>query len=1031
MLLLKPIKLLSCGAILSAFLLFFPNNTLGASRSLDSTTLVGLYDTCGGPNWTNHTNWKSTSVLDNWYGVTMSAGRVSRLSLGNNGLRGSFPKSLINLTALKYLALDSNQLSGSIPDAGFGNNNSIWLSAAETLWIQQNQISGSFPTTIVHDKNLKSLRMNNNQLSGSIVSKIDSLKNLTELYLNNNQLSGSLPLGLGNLASLKYLCINSNSITGSIPDTLKKLTNLITLRLDSNQMTGSIPSTLGNDTNLQILYLDQNQLSGSLPSQIGNLTKLTQLYLNNNQLSSSLPTQLGNLTSLTLLYLNNNLFSGSLPTQIGNLTNLTNLYLNNNQLSGSLPTQLGNLTSLTQLYLNNNQISGSLPSSLGNLTGLQNLYLSTNSLTGSIPDTLKTLTKLICLTLNDNQLSDTISSNLGNDTSLQTLYLQNNQLTGSIPTSLGSLSNLTVLRMDNNALSGRIPSQLGNLAKLVQLHLEKNLKIKDTIPSSLGNLSKLAFLYLYSDSIYGAIPSSLGNLGNLMYLDINNNQISDTLPSSIGSDTNLVFLNLRHNQLSGIIPSSFGNLVRLTTLNLGCNQLSGSIPSSIGNITSLPVLFLDSNQLSSSIPSSIGSLTSLDSLSLRNNLLTGTVPSLANLNASLRYLNLSHDSLAGINSNVTLLSNLNFLDVSNNQICAPPLVVERWLNVFDTGWQTTQRSCTTSTVTTLDSGLVAYWNFNEGTGNTAYDSYKRIHNGTLHGASWTTGISGSAVNFQGNVDSIIVPSDSAFDLGKNGGGITISAWIRTEGSIPADSGQFILTRWQGIGPQYSMYIHNDKKLAFDIGPAPVAEYFSDSIMPNNTWLHVVVTHVFGNSTTTKLYLNGSQITGSWTGNGNKYLTAFPHYNITIGYSQDNTYPWWFHGQIDDLRLYKRAISAAEVDSIYNQQGLGKRRFITPFAQIRSRVPAQVVLAANTPNPFKSTTNIQYGIPEKNARVLLQVFDAQGKIVQTLEKSTKSPGYYLASWNGCDSHGKSLGSGIYIYKLTAGAVTLSRKMVLSR
>jgi Leucine-rich repeat (LRR) protein len=1009
-------KILQYFTILSASISPFVHTSYSASRSSDSTTLVALYDTCGGPNWTNHANWKSTSVLDNWYGVTMSGGRVSRLALGNNGLTGSFPRNLKNLTALVYLALDSNQLSGSIPDLGPLGVNNIWLSSAETLWIQQNQLSGSIPTYISKDTNLVSLRMDHNQLSDSIITQLSYLKKLTELYLNNNHFASSLPLLIGSLSKLQYLYINSNNLTGSIPDTIGKLTNLKILRLDSNQISGSIPTSIGNDTNLQILHLEQNHVSGSLPTQIGNLTKLTQLCLNNCQ------------------------FSGSLPTQIGNLTNLTQLYLNNNQFSGSVPTQIGNLTSLTQLFLNNNQFSGSVPSSFGNLRNLQNLYLNTNSLTGSIPDTFKTLTKMICLTLNDNQLSDTISSNLGNDTSLQILYLHNNQLSGPIPSTLGNISNLTILRLDSNLLSGRIPSQLGNLTNLTQLHLEKNIKIKDTIPFTLGKLSKLVSLYINSDSIYGILPDSLGSLGKLMYFDLSNNQLSDTIRSSIGSDTNLVFLNLRHNHLTGSIPSSLGNLKKLTTLNLGSNQLSGSIPSSIGNLASLPVLFLDSNQLSSSIPSSFNSLTSLDSLSLKANLLTGTVPSLANLNANLRYLNLSNDSLSGIDNNVTLLSNLNFLDVGNNQICSPALVVERWLNIFDPSWLGTQRSCTTSTVTTLDSGLVAYWNFNEGTGNTVHDSYRGIFNGTFRGASWASGISGSAANFNGH-DSISIPTDTTFNLSGSAKQITISTWINTMGGNVFDSGQIIISRWEGTGQgaEYGLMIHPDGRIFFQIDPAPVAEYSSVKI-PLNTWTHVAVTHTFGSASSTKMYINGVVDTGSWLRNGNQYSTpvAAP---VTIGYNQSNLFPWWFNGQIDDLRLYRRALSAAEVDTLYVQQGLCKRA-IRPLAFRQGQTfPDKLFLGTNAPNPFRSATCIKFGIPSGPAKggeidlqkdkVLLEVFNSQGRVVRILEKGIKSPGYYVSNWDGCDANGKTMATGIYIYRLTVGTVCLSERMILGR
>ena len=58
----------------------------------DRAALEALYDATGGPGWRNSTNWKTSAPLDEWYGVTARwPGRVTELSLPNNGLAGSIP----------------------------------------------------------------------------------------------------------------------------------------------------------------------------------------------------------------------------------------------------------------------------------------------------------------------------------------------------------------------------------------------------------------------------------------------------------------------------------------------------------------------------------------------------------------------------------------------------------------------------------------------------------------------------------------------------------------------------------------------------------------------------------------------------------------------------------------------------------------------------------------------------------------------------------------------------------------------------
>ena len=79
---------------------------------MDRAALVARYDATGGTNWTNNTNWSTTAALSTWHGVTIDAdGRVTRLNLGSNGLTGSIPAALGNLTNLTQLYLFGNELS--------------------------------------------------------------------------------------------------------------------------------------------------------------------------------------------------------------------------------------------------------------------------------------------------------------------------------------------------------------------------------------------------------------------------------------------------------------------------------------------------------------------------------------------------------------------------------------------------------------------------------------------------------------------------------------------------------------------------------------------------------------------------------------------------------------------------------------------------------------------------------------------------------------------------------------------------------
>lgn len=74
-------------------------------------TLVALYNSTDGPNWSNNFGWNVTDTPCSWYGVTCSGERVQDLYLVHNGLSGTIP-DLSALTGLQEPGLNDNQLSG-------------------------------------------------------------------------------------------------------------------------------------------------------------------------------------------------------------------------------------------------------------------------------------------------------------------------------------------------------------------------------------------------------------------------------------------------------------------------------------------------------------------------------------------------------------------------------------------------------------------------------------------------------------------------------------------------------------------------------------------------------------------------------------------------------------------------------------------------------------------------------------------------------------------------------------------------------
>ena len=102
----------------------------------DKAALTALYNATGGANWTPNTNWTSDEPLSSWSGVTTNSdGRVTRLLLNDNGLDGTLPTALGDLSELEKLDLQDNALSGALPSelANLTNLTSLLLNESRAL----------------------------------------------------------------------------------------------------------------------------------------------------------------------------------------------------------------------------------------------------------------------------------------------------------------------------------------------------------------------------------------------------------------------------------------------------------------------------------------------------------------------------------------------------------------------------------------------------------------------------------------------------------------------------------------------------------------------------------------------------------------------------------------------------------------------------------------------------------------------------------------------------------------------------------
>ncbi len=96
----------------------------------------------------------------------------------------------------------------------------------------------------------------------------------------------------------------------------------------------------------------------------------------------------------------------------------------------------------------------------------------------------------------------------------------------------------------------------------------------------------------------------------------------------------------------------------------------------------------------------------------------------------------------------------------------------------------------------------------------------------------------------------------------------------------------------------------------------------------------------------------------------------------------------------------------------------------------AEIPTNFALSQNYPNPFNPVTNINFEIPEF-ARVELKIYDLTGKSIVTLVSGTLMPGYHQVIWDGTDSAGNLVATGVYIYTLRTPEGVFSHKMLLMK
>ena len=639
-----------------------PDCPLGTLNERDWRALIALYNATDGDSWTKSTNWSTATAivpkaaeLGAWHGVTVANGRVTKLELNDNGLRGTLPAELGNLTGLTSLDLGKAYTSGPIPKE-LGK-----LTQLESLKIYRSSVEGPVPSEFGNLTRLTTLWISRNQLTGTLPSSLTNLASLDNFYFDYQALCA--PLGAGIQTWLAGIATSEgpDCPAGTLENDWRALIALNNATGGASWMKDTNWSTSTNsaptaeeldawygvtvtDGRVRGLDLSANNLTGTLPANLGELAALESLALNSNTLTGTLPESLTNLKVLATLH-----FQADMTDQT--VCAVT---------SAKFQEWLQGVDDLN----GPNCPAGSLESdwralvALYNAAGGASWTTSTNwsTSTTSIPTATE---------LNDWHGVTVI------DGRVRGLDLGGNNLTGGIPIQVGDLSALRSLSLHNNRLTGKLPLSLTSLEELdsFQFHAGSGntdqticAPVNALFQRWLGSVGSVngpkcaegvnksdwrALVELYSASNGGSWTNSSNwstssvvpteeelktwhgvsvTGGRVTGLDLRNNNLRGQIPAALGNLTALTKLSLSGNKLRGPIPAALGNLTALTRLSLNNNKLTGSIPAQLQELSQLVTLNLSRNSLSGKVPWALSSLTSLTSLGLRGNALTGQIP---------------------------------------------------------------------------------------------------------------------------------------------------------------------------------------------------------------------------------------------------------------------------------------------------------------------------------------------------------------------------------------------------------------------
>ncbi|MBX7152479.1 fibronectin type III domain-containing protein [bacterium] len=1000
-------------------LLCIPSMLFGQVIQQDSLTLVSLYTNTNGPGWTNRTNWNSASAVGTWYGVTVSAGRVTSLDLSNNQLSGNLPDAIGNLTGLTSLQLYGNALNGSVPD------------------------------TLGNLTNLTSLGLENNQFSGTIPSAIGKLSILIELNLFNNQFTDSIPGSFQLLTNLQKLNLQSNRLI-DLPN-LSNLSSLNELKVENNRLTfEDIEPNIGGPNSV-FTYSPQDSVGAYNDTTVNEAVQLIMVVTAggvNNQYQwkkNGVPLTGAQQSTFTI----DSVKLGDAGTYTCDVTNTvaTSLTLRRRTIritiTGTAPGVPGSLTattaSPTQINLGWNASSG--------VKTRYRIFRSADGTNFSQIDSVSNVTTSYSSTgLNSKTQYHYRVMAVGNFGNSGFSNSANATTSSFVPRIVRSIP-------DTSVQQGFVRFYYRLLRSVFTDDDDATLNYSAQADSARVNA------IVSNDSLYLSADAGFAHQSRVIVTAADaDSSVADTFLLSVNSDTQLpVISNIT--ALSSTGENTVIDVSCQVTDNIGVLGVELFYSEGNGSFASV-AMSAAGNQFSAQIPAAAvtrnGVAYFIAATDTKSNVKRSDTASVTVTYAgSVSSADVSGAAYAGGMPNLRwrLLSVPADLDNKNIGALFPGLSRDQWAAYNESGTE----------VSTIANGRGVWFKHKIGSDTMLV----RMGSGRSNATSDFSITLRPGWNIIGNpyLFTIPVALDQSLFYGPiqyNGSSVEAAGWSGVVTTLNPFGGYalynrsstntIIVMRPTGISLSKKFEIQPSFRLRISarteknqILYGDEYNYFSKIVTNNPDTYNAPEPETVGDNISVYFEQSGKRLTQMYRSSGDGDVvdvfvrSTLKNVPIQLNFNIEN------NDQNDIVMIFditrNRIVDGSAVEFVPTESGVsmfkvivGRKNFVgEKFLETISELPKEFSLKQNYPNPFNPTTQIRYAIP-KQGRVSLKVYNVLGHEVRTLEDGFKETGVYDKTWDGKDILGRSAASGIYVYRLEylsldGKHLTQSKKMLL--